>query len=295
MTLNRIIVRPGGVGDSLLLAPALTVLRREFPGLRTALAGYPERLAPLLQANLADALIPLEVWLNHPEGLPDRDTSGENSCLCSSVPPRIDSFFPQKPAWLAGTASEALFHLHPILPEGGNSTHVAEHLAHCLGLSPPIRCTSPLESLLPFDRERQESHRIWIHPGAGGKNKRWPLDFFLQIAGKAVQNHFSVVFLAGEAEEDLLPGLQRSGLEVMTPSNLSEMAGLFLRQDWFLGNDSGITHLAALCGLKTFAIFGPGDPVLWSPWGKDVTVIHGEASAWPSVQAVWEGICVNRP
>lgn len=169
MTLNRIIVRPGGVGDSLLLAPALTVLRREFPGLRTALAGYPERLAPLLQANLADALIPLEVWLNHPEGLPDRDTSGENSCLCSSVPPRIDSFFPQKPAWLAGTASEALFHLHPILPEGGNSTHVAEHLAHCLGLSPPIRCTSPLESLLPFDRERQESHRIWIHPGAGEK------------------------------------------------------------------------------------------------------------------------------
>ncbi|MBK7495017.1 MAG: hypothetical protein IPI28_06315 [Candidatus Omnitrophica bacterium] len=69
----------------------------------------------------------------------------------------------------------------------------------------------------------------------------------------------------------------------------------FLAAGLVFRNDSGITHLAALCGLKTFAIFGPGDPVLWSPWGKDVTVIRSESSTWPSVQAVWEGICVNRP
>jgi ADP-heptose:LPS heptosyltransferase len=41
----------------------------------------------------------------------------------------------------------------------------------------------------------------------------------------------------------------------------------------FIGNDSGITHLAAAVGAPTLAVFGPTDPALWAPRGKAVRVV----------------------
>jgi heptosyltransferase III len=43
-----------------------------------------------------------------------------------------------------------------------------------------------------------------------------------------------------------------------------------------VGNDSGITHLAAASGVKTLALFGPTDPCKWGPRGKNVTTLHAK-------------------
>lgn len=44
--------------------------------------------------------------------------------------------------------------------------------------------------------------------------------------------------------------------------------------DAYLGNDSGVTHLAALLGVPTVALFGPSDPVVWQPQGRAVRVLY---------------------
>jgi ADP-heptose:LPS heptosyltransferase len=52
--------------------------------------------------------------------------------------------------------------------------------------------------------------------------------------------------------------------------------------DAFLGNDSGITHLAAAMGVKTIAVFGPTNPAIYSPIGPDVTVVASSDLASPT-------------
>jgi ADP-heptose:LPS heptosyltransferase len=53
-----------------------------------------------------------------------------------------------------------------------------------------------------------------------------------------------------------------------------EVAEHLRRCKGYLGNDSGITHLAAMLGIPTLVLFGPTDPVLWRPVGPCVRVIQ---------------------
>ncbi len=52
----------------------------------------------------------------------------------------------------------------------------------------------------------------------------------------------------------------------------------------YIGNDSGVTHMAAALNIPTLAIFGPTDPVLWSPRGKSVVVVRREIECSPCTQ-----------
>ena len=56
----------------------------------------------------------------------------------------------------------------------------------------------------------------------------------------------------------------------------------------FLGNDSGITHLATAAGCPTVAVFGATDPRVWAPRGTHVTVLQGDP--WPDVPTVIEAV-----
>jgi ADP-heptose:LPS heptosyltransferase len=53
---------------------------------------------------------------------------------------------------------------------------------------------------------------------------------------------------------------------------------------FFIGNDSGISHMAAALGLPTVAIFGPTDPRVWSPRGEKVVVVRKEIPCSPCPQ-----------
>ena len=58
--------------------------------------------------------------------------------------------------------------------------------------------------------------------------------------------------------------------------SLCQLADLLEGCDLYVGNDSGISHLAGLCGAPTLAIFGPTDPRLWRPLGPRVRVLRGQ-------------------
>ncbi|MBO0779867.1 MAG: glycosyltransferase family 9 protein, partial [Ktedonobacteraceae bacterium] len=87
--------------------------------------------------------------------------------------------------------------------------------------------------------------------------------------------------LGGPADHERLDWLQRelsplphaSLLSVLNTVPLLELAHHLCQCDGYLGNDSGITHLAALLGLPTLALFGPSDPVTWRPLGCSVSVL----------------------
>ena len=85
----------------------------------------------------------------------------------------------------------------------------------------------------------------------------------------------SLQFLLGPAEWNLAQRLGDVG-PVTMPENLMALGDILGAAAGFIGNDSGVTHLAAFLGVPTVAVFGPSDPVRWRPIGPTVGVVGGE-------------------
>jgi len=122
---------------------------------------------------------------------------------------------------------------------------------------------------------------VIIHPGSGGRHKNWPLDRFVSVAKALQADGHAITWSAGPAEEKgSLPEIGDCLQEESLVAVAQTLAGARL----YLGNDSGITHLAAAVGCPTIAIFGPTDPKIWAPQGEHVTVAQG--NPWPSIDEV---------
>ncbi len=119
---------------------------------------------------------------------------------------------------------------------------------------------------------------VVIHPGSGGQRKCWHLENYIGIARTLRATEIEVLFLLGPAE---LERVSASGMNRMrdtaglaTDLSLTDVVGLLGCADAFVGNDSGVTHLAAGMGLRTLAMFGPTDPALYRPLGPALTVFR---------------------
>jgi len=131
---------------------------------------------------------------------------------------------------------------------------------------------------------------VVIAPGSGGLRKCWHLDNFLAVAKELISGGIEVIFLLGPAE---LERFSKANLKkinsvagCLTDLSLAQVLGLLSCADWYLGNDSGITHLAAGLGVETIAVFGPTDPAVYGPVGPVVTVLKSSSKTFarkPSV------------
>jgi ADP-heptose:LPS heptosyltransferase len=117
---------------------------------------------------------------------------------------------------------------------------------------------------------------LLVHPGSGSAEKSWHIDNFCGIAKSLKSKKLEVLFLLGPHETEKYTPQTINKLKAIGPCvsglSLSELLGLISCAGCFLGNDSGITHLAAASGVKTIAVFGPTDPAVYSPVGPDVTI-----------------------
>jgi ADP-heptose:LPS heptosyltransferase len=141
-----------------------------------------------------------------------------------------------------------------------------------------------------------------LHPGSGSPRKNWPLTRFVELA-VALRGEAGVepVFTAGEADEEAAQALKRqTSFKVLEGCSVLELAGALSACDGYLGNDSGVTHLAAAAGAPVVALFGPTDPGLWGPQGENVRIVRalpaaGGPEAIPAAQVLAELLtCTNR-
>ncbi len=131
---------------------------------------------------------------------------------------------------------------------------------------------------------------VVLCPGSGGKEKCWHLDNFLAIAKELIFKGTEVIFLLGPAEverfRDKVISKINNVAPLLTDLSLTEVLGLFSCSDGFVGNDSGITHLAAGLGVKTLAVFGPTVPGVYKPIGPAVKIFKGNAATFTKQRSV---------
>lgn len=126
--------------------------------------------------------------------------------------------------------------------------------------------------------KRSVSCRLLIHPGSGSVRKNWSIMSFSEVALHMQQNGWDVRFILGEVERDKLSSSDVSILQSAAPAiwcdDLDQLVDHLQDSDAYLGNDSGPTHLAAVLGLATVAMFGPNsDPVVWAPRGPRISIL----------------------
>ena len=161
--------------------------------------------------------------------------------------------------------------------------------------TPHPRITLP-ESMIHAGHDRLATvgkARIILHPGSGGEEKRWSTDHFKQLADVLNDRNIRACFLVGPVELDRHGEAFGSALSCHAPVlgdlSLPQAAACIAAADVYVGNDAGMSHLAAAIGTPVVAIFGPTDPVLWQPLGNNVTVLAGN----PMTDAPFDGITVD--
>jgi heptosyltransferase III len=140
---------------------------------------------------------------------------------------------------------------------------------------------------------------VVVHPGSGSAHKCVAPEILTAVVS-AVQNCGAIpVVFEGPADREPVECLLLlcvntpivlKGLDIMTA------AGVLAHADLFVGQDSGVTHLAGLMGVRTIALFGPTDPDRWAPCGTHVTVLQGSpclCQSWDAVSRCKEKPCLE--
>jgi ADP-heptose:LPS heptosyltransferase len=110
-----------------------------------------------------------------------------------------------------------------------------------------------------------------MHPGAGSHRKRWPAERFAALGASLVRRGLQVVLIEGPADAEVVAQVQEhAGLPfpVLRDLDTRLLAAALAEARCFVGNDSGVTHLAGAVGTPTLALFGPTDPASWAPLGN---------------------------
>ncbi len=202
-----------------------------------------------------------------------------------------------------GVLSEGQLRIFPFRPFASR-VHMTDYFLSCVGEGHPVEILLdiPIRSETLAWRRRfwrqsgLEGKKVLIlSPGSGAIEKNWPPEFYIEVAEwweKKIGGE-SVVLWGPVEEERAQNGDPWGRARVVRGLELAKAAALIRQSDLYLGNDSGATHLAAVLGIETVALFGPTDPVQWAPRGKRVTVITQSVECSPCLPPVMKS-CPHR-
>ena len=314
LTMRRTIVmiHPGGLGDVLLAVPAMGRLRTRFPNHRLVLCAEDQVAKLLLACRIIDA------WTS---------VQGRN---CADLFAGADSVTGQGRTWLEdcdlaiGWTQDLDGKLHETLKAIGVrevivrspfsatilATHQRDRFLEAIAEAPSddegdVLLAVP-EPLLHLGRACLEAaglsigqSLVVIHPGSGSTHKCVAPELLAAVVTALQISGSTPVVLEGPADrepvERLLqlcvnPPIVLNGLDILT------VAGVLAHARLFVGQDSGVTHMAGLMGVRTVALFGPTDPDRWAPRGAHVAVIQGApclCQSWDDVSRCEEKPCLN--
>ena len=258
--MRRLIIRPGAIGDFIVSLPALECLTADYIEVWTATANVPlVRFANRARSIRSTGLDLLGI-ADPPAALLEELRTFDSI---------VSWYGSNRPEFRALVHELGLpFTFFPALPGEAVSTHATDfYLKQAATIA---ACQSDGIPRIPCDTKRGTF--AVIHPFSGSLRKNWPLEKFRALAGK-LERVMPVYWCAGR-EDPPLAGAVRI-------DDLYELACWLAQAALYIGNDAGITHLAAAVGTPVLAIFGPTDPAVWGPRGPSVRIVRWISESLP--------------
>ena len=297
-----LVIRPGGMGDMLLLLPALQALRSRFPGVHLTVVCEQRNLGVLRLAGIEHTALPYDVAPLHllrtlTRAPFDVAIDTEQFHHFSALFARL-SRAPVRIGFKINPLRNPLYtHLVNYALEGHESSQFARLLAP-LGITttpnlngllaaPPPPLAAPLEpDLAAF---APAGVFAVVHPGSSNEYKLWPDSRFVEVVGRLRRDHALPVVLLGDTRDaergqHLVSACQEAGVPVLSLQGrlgLEEAAAVIRRARCFIGIDSGMAHLACAAGRPTVVLFGPSDAQKWGVDGRAHATVKAELACAP--------------
>jgi hypothetical protein len=231
---RRLLIRPGAIGDCIVSLPALEHLRTDYT-----------------EVWVSDRTVPLIRFGDRVQGI---ESTGLNLLELDLAPPKLRKHlaaFDDIVSWYGATRPEFRqtvaglpFRFFPALPRDAQ-VHAVDYYLEQVGASPGATPSIPVES--------RQRNFVVIHPLR--QSFQTPLEQYRRLA-RELEHILPVRWCAGPDEP--LPEATRF-------EDLYQLAQWLSAARLYVGNDSGITHLAAAVGAPVVALFGPTDPAVWAP------------------------------
>jgi ADP-heptose:LPS heptosyltransferase/glycosyltransferase involved in cell wall biosynthesis len=268
---NVLIIMEEGIGNMLMLTPALRLLKHTHPLLKITVLGKQPAVQVIEGWNVIDKVI----------------TSFDNDYYDLCV---VTIWGKQT----AETLKDVLRQYCKQIIEVGFKVHheAIQHMAcssflDCVDEIYPPHCEIAKSEDLKQIKSLMEKHEIFNKPYIifgdttlhlpVWEKKRWPYyhDFAELIRRKFPE--YKIVLIGDEIDkkyQERLTWPDNVTLDFMNKINIPQLAYLIKHSKFYIGNDTGPTHIAAAVGTKTYAIFGPTLVCKNKPLGKDVTILN---------------------
>jgi hypothetical protein len=284
-----LVVHPGALGDVLLAIPALRAARRRWPDEGLALAAQP-RIGRLLTAlGVVDRSIDfdalgLAALFEEPDG-PGGEAEWPVRCAADLREARhLVSWFGSRELRFARRLA-ALVPGAVVAPSiGSDGREVWRHLLSTIGAAADRALRAPVaagqglvaEGRLALQRLGWDDRArlLVVHPGAGGRGKLWATAGFVAVLEQLAHllPRLTVVVHRGPADSEAVDALSAAlshEVMVLEEPDLTVLAGVLSLAAAYVGNDTGISHLAAALGVPSIVLFG-AERVVWRSWAEHV-------------------------
>jgi len=270
-----VLIHTGGIGDFLQVFPLLEGLRLKWPAAHVAIIGHPERAELACLGGLADEAVDFETSGCHRLFVPDAAQAdvprliAETDLVLNCLPHQAFQ------TNLSRGTSARVLSIRSFPPRGiAQGTPVARFVYDQVSTFFELQATDAVPHLRLECRERGEDRLVAIHPGSGAAEKNWPAERFRDLARRLSRRGMAVRWILGPAETESGPWCDEgSSPQCLAACRLSELARFLASVRLYVGNDSGITHLAAAVRAPTVALFGPSDATVWGPRGERVRIV----------------------
>ena len=286
-----LIIRPGGIGDALLLAPAINVLRSTYSDAVITVLAERRNAGAFSLIPAIDRLLLYDTCTDLFEclkGTYDLVIDTEQWHRMSAVIARAVSA-PMKIGFATNERSR-LF-THPV--SYSQDDYEAQSFINLLKplairetfafssrfLSLPDSAEAEIEPLLGSIT----SPNIAIFPGASVKERRWSIGKFHLLAEYLADSGFSVAIIGGNEDKSagdaILSGT--NGVNLAGRTSLAGTAAVIAHSRLLVSGDSGVLHIAVGLGVPTVSLFGAGIAKKWAPQGDTHTVLNRKLACSP--------------
>jgi len=270
-----LIIRAGAIGDTLMLMPSVNTMRAENEIAIMGRSPGIEYLSPYvnecinIERGAWHRLYSPGVLFETPSFRPDHVigflNDPENIILDN----------------LSRLFKCAKINIFSPFPEPGSETHVAVYMANAIqsagiDIDPDVAFDEALSKPV-MGPKKGKGKKIVLHPGSGSIKKNYPPEFWLGlirgIRAETLPETFHITILIGPAEQDIAK-VFGINVEVCVSQDKESLLSILDNTCLYMGHDSGVTHLAAMMGINTIALFRGSLIQNWRPVGPNVKIVE---------------------
>ncbi|MFZ4856295.1 MAG: glycosyltransferase family 9 protein [Desulfuromonadaceae bacterium] len=300
---SLLLIRPGGIGDAVLLAPAIDSLKTTFPSAHVTILAEKRNVGIFSLIPGVDKLLcydnPREFFkalCGRYEVVIDTEQWHRLSAVVArfvSAPVKIGFDTNERRRMFTHTVPyshddyEAIGFSHLLKPLAIGAEMVERKIPF---LSVPYAASGKVAVLL---ESIQEQPFVTLFPGASIQERRWGALHFRQVAEIISILGFKVVVVGGNEDRqqgEVIVG-DGLGLNLAGSTTLGETAAVINKSTMLLSGDSGLLHLAVGLGVPTVSLFGPGRSKKWAPQGENHIVIHTGLPCSPCTTFGYTPVC----